>query len=257
MSDRTRPTRSLYFALTDPPRARPHRPRAARAAIVPSSSRLRTRAHHGPRSLPPSCRRTSSRRAAPRRAALVRPHLQSVGSSPRTRWTAYEIQRQPYFVSVSVRPIGSARLDRAATSVSSIFLSHLANLSPRRRPETRGKEFPRPKEDAEVLNDLKYVTNSCSFPHPCSSLLSFFFLFPSVSLALPCLLVLLYRFHNITFVLSRSLVAGHTLPTNVRPSKNGATALGTSRAGERRGRRATRFAGGHVSPARPTNRRTD
>lgn len=136
----------------------------------------------------------------------------------------------------------------------SLSLSPRESLAP---TSPRGKEFPRPKEDAEVLNDLKYVTNFCSFPHPCSSLLSFFFLFPPVSLALSCLLVLLYRFHNITLVLSRSLVAGHTLPTNVRPSKNGATALGTSRAGERRGRRATRFAGGHVSPARPTNRRTD
>lgn len=66
MSDRTRPPRSLYLA-----RARPVG--RARPAIVPSLSRVHSRAHHEPRSLhsPRSheCSPPPSERRHPRRAA--------------------------------------------------------------------------------------------------------------------------------------------------------------------------------------------
>ena len=181
----------------------------------------------------------------PRPAALIRPHLQSVGSPPRTRWTAYATTL-PRF---RIRPIG---LDQHGlldgVDVSSLFFSLLHSL---RKFEVRNSSIRRRIPSAKKMRSFS-TTRSMSrnfllaFLSPCSTLV-----LHSRSG------ILFYCFSQFYLGLIALTCCRPHLTATVRSSKNGVTgARYVARRGETRPpcnviRWRSR------EPARSANRRAD
>lgn len=271
MSDRTRPSHAHSLSISrsaDPrPRSRAHPPRGYRSFRPRRALILARASSREPRSLPPP-RLASSRSAAPRRApqsphlVRTRPHLQSVvpAAPTRTRWTAYALRDHrtafPY-----IRPdrIGTTPRRVDDRLLPSSLTSRILPASPPR------SGIPRPSADRLLRTEETRRRREASQRFEVCHKSLFFFLLLLYSSSPLCSLTVLFSrfllcFHNSTIVLSRAhSSAGHTLPAHrplVEEWSDGARHV--ARRGETRGRRATRFADGHVSPrGRPIAARAD